>query len=245
MRVVTPFRPFPAESQAHQQLGPFDWIGAIQMLSASVERSCGCETVTLTDVDTELPVPTFKFVTAERRLMLWILEVSRAYLASDRFDQDTVMVSPDMLVYQPLAPHFTADLGILVRAGKFTEHRPVLNSVQWWSHAAKDRLVAWYDRAIDFARGLSDDLIQWGADTEPFVGLLAPIDREVIGLRGDLRVAFLPCESIVTPLMTGDVNALQYGLSLKPTTAVVDFRYGRKQWMADYFNATMGSAVTR
>lgn len=240
MRVVTPFRPFPAESQAHQMLGPFDWVGAIQMLRASVERSCGCDTVTLTDVDTELPVPTFQFVTEERRLMLWILEVSRAYLASDWFDQDTVMVSPDMLVYQPLSPYFMADLGILVRGGKFAEHRPVLNSVQWWAHAAKDRLVAWYDAAIAYARQLPESSIIWGADTEPFEQLLAPLVRGTVSRRGRLSVAFLPCEEIVEALRTRD----HIGATLPaPSVPVVDFRYNRKRFMREYFNATFQSEV--
>lgn len=246
MRVVSPFRPFPAESDPHRALGPFDWVEALRMLRASVLQACDCETVALTDVDTVLPVPAFAYETAERRLMLWILEVSRAYLASDQFDQDTVMVSPDMLVFQPLAPYFRADLGILVRTGKFSDTRPVLNSVQWWAHAAKPQLVAWYDEALAFAKRLPLDVITWGADTEPFVHLLAPLERDTVSQRGDLSVAFLPCEGIVEPLMTSNVEALRLGLPVPlPAAAVVDFRYNRKRYMADYFSATVGATVTR
>lgn len=246
MRVVSPYRPFPAESDPHRALGQFDWVEAARMLRVSVTQACGCETVVLTDVDTSLPVPTFAYATTERRLMLWILEVSRAYLASDQFDQDTVMVSPDMLVFQPLSTHFRADLGILVRTGKFSETRPVLNSVQWWAHAAKPQLVAWYDAALAFAQRLPQDVIVWGADTEPFVHLLAPLERDAVGQRGDLSVAFLPCEGIVEPLMTCDVEALRLGLPVPPpAAAVVDFRYSRKRYMADYFSATVGATVTR
>lgn len=245
MRVVTPFRPFAAESQAHQLLGPFDWIGAMRMLRTSVALACGCETVAITDVDTDLPVPSFQFHTVERRLMLWILDVSRAYLKSDLFNCDTVMVSPDMLVYRPLAPYFKADLGILVRTGKFAAERPVLNSVQWWSHAAKDRLVAWYDQALAYAKGLPEDSIVWGADTEPFERLLAPIERETIAQRGDLSVAFLPCESIVEALRTSAATRVEDARSVVTACAVVDFRYGRKRMMADYFDATIGQAVSR
>jgi hypothetical protein len=82
VRVVTPFRPFEPESREHLELGPFDWIGAIGMLRASVERSCHCETVAVTDVDTTLPGPTFQYATTHRRLMLWILDVSLRYLES-------------------------------------------------------------------------------------------------------------------------------------------------------------------
>ncbi len=31
IRIVSPYRPFVAESQAHQMLGEFDWIGALRM----------------------------------------------------------------------------------------------------------------------------------------------------------------------------------------------------------------------
>lgn len=234
MRVVTIFRPFPVESQPHQKLGEFDWVDAIQMLSTSVERACDCETVTLTDVDTELPVPSFQFKTKERRLMLWILEVSRAYLASKHFDRDTVMVSPDMLVFKDLRPYFQADLGILVRTGKFENTRPVLNSVQWWSHAAKSQLVGWYDAAIAYAKQLPDDVIAWGADTEPFVQLLMPLWRGAVAKRGGISVAFLPCEEIVEAYKSG---------VFVPSKAVTDFRYNRKRFLREYYDATIGAEV--
>lgn len=243
MRVVTPFRPFAPESHAHRLLGPFDWIGAMRMLRTSVSLACDCDTVAITDVDTDLPVPSFQFHTVERRLMLWILEVSRAYLASDLFNCNTVMVSPDMLVYGPLEPYFTADLGILVRTGKFAQKRPVLNSVQWWAPAAKDRLVAWYDDALAYAKHLQEDSIVWGADTEPFEHLLAPLERECIAMRGNLSVAFLPCESIVEAMQTSDATRLHAERPIVPSCAVVDFRYGRKRLMADYFDATIGQVV--
>ena len=44
MRVVSPFRPFPAESDPHRALGPFDWVEALRMLRASVLQACDCET---------------------------------------------------------------------------------------------------------------------------------------------------------------------------------------------------------
>ncbi len=240
MKVVSPYRPFPPESAAHLRLGAFDWIAALRMLCESVRVSCGCQTYALTDVDTTLPVPMHAYVTRERRLMLWILEVSLRYLQSSDFNEDTVMVSPDMLVFHPLAPHFTADLGILVRTGKFSGKRPVLNSVQWWAYAAKERLTLWYAAALAYARRLPDNVIVWGADTEPFVRLLAPLERGAVATRGSLSVAFLPCEDIVEAFRTRDALSTPM---LPPTRAVVDFRYARKQFLRQYFDATIGLAV--
>ena len=59
-RVVSPFRQFVPESEPHRELGPFDWVDALRMLGASVSRSNGVETLALTDVDTDLPVPSLQ-----------------------------------------------------------------------------------------------------------------------------------------------------------------------------------------
>jgi hypothetical protein len=61
MKIVSPFRPFPPESSAHRKLGPFDWVGALQMLGTSARASCDCATFALTDVDTDLPVPAYQY----------------------------------------------------------------------------------------------------------------------------------------------------------------------------------------
>lgn len=239
MRVVTPFRPFPAESQEHQALGPFDWIGAIQMLRVSVERSCACETVAITDADTTLPGPMFQYTTRARRLMHWILEVSLCYLAGPHFDQDTVMVSPDSLVFCDLRPWFAGDFGIVIRPD---HERPILNSVQWWPRASRDRLIALYTQAIAIAKTLPEDLQVWGADSEPFRQLLEPMFAGC-GPRGQLVANLIDARNVLHPVSSGIIEALETGGRFKKPTGVIEFRYLRKRVMRDFFNATIGSAV--
>jgi hypothetical protein len=84
LRVVSPYRPFVPESQAHQLLGEFDWVAALRMLRVSVTKAMGCDTVAITDVDTDLPGPTFHYETKERRLMLWITRGGSQLLAERR-----------------------------------------------------------------------------------------------------------------------------------------------------------------
>jgi hypothetical protein len=242
MRVVTPFRPFEPESREHLELGPFDWTGAIGMLRASVERSCRCETVTLTDVDTTLPGPTFQYATTHRRLMLWILDVSLRYLESQDFDRDTVMVSPDILVLGDLRGFFKADIGVIVRAAdKFLNERPLLNSVQWWSVEAKDRLVAFYLQALERAETLSDDVICWGADTEPLLHLLSPLE---VGMseRAGLTVSGVDQREVMASFSRRILRHMRDG---RPYDGLplLDFKYLRKRYMREFFDFAIGAAA--
>jgi hypothetical protein len=245
LRVVSPYRPFAAESLEHQELGPFNWVGAIEMLQESVRRYCPkTEAVVITDVDTDLSVPALSFTTTERRLMLWILDVSLRYLESDAFDRDTVMVSPDMLVLGDLRPWFTADLGVLVRPEEKHQQtgRTVLNQVQWWSHAAKRSLVAFYRRALSIARTLPEDVIRWGADTEPIRQLIDPIEVGV-GARSGLRVSQIHFASVMESLSRGNIDRLALGEPLVVTHAVLDFKYTRKHFMRAAFESLCGVAA--
>lgn len=175
MKVVSPYRPFPPASGQHQKLGPFDWIGALRMLRESVRRSCHCETFALTDVDTTLPVPMIQVETADRCLMRWILEVALRYLESPAFDDDTICISPDTLVTGDLRAYFGGDLGILVRSESKYKHRPILNSVQWWPLASREKLIAFYRQAYAVALSLPASYARWGADCEALRRLVAPI----------------------------------------------------------------------
>lgn len=242
MRVVTPFRPFEPESQEHLALGPFDWTGAIAMLRATVRHSCRCETVVITDVDTTLEAPAFQYVTERRRLMLWILEVCLRYLESDDFDQDTAMVSPDILVLRDLSPFFCADLGVIVRsADKFVAaDRPLLNSVQWWRAEAKPRLVAFYRHALAIADGLSDDLIRWGADTVPLVSLLSPIELGRSERAGLSVAAFEQREAMAT-FSTAMLRKLRAGFPYDEPQPLLDFKYLRKHTMREFFDLAVGA----
>lgn len=238
MRVVTPFRPFPAESVEHMELGAFDWLGAIDMLRVSVARSCGCETVVITDVDTEIP-GAFRFKTRERRLMLWILEVGLRYLTSKHFDRDTVMLSPDTLVYCDLRQWFAGEFGIVVRPED--AERPILNSVQWWPIASRDRLIRLYEEAIAIAEQLPYTLQVWGADSEPFRQLLAPMVGGCGPRACGIVANLVDHRHVLIPLMGKDERALEDGRMIEPPKAVIDFRYLRKRYQRAYFEATIGA----
>jgi hypothetical protein len=244
MRVVTPFRPFAPESQEHIALGPFDWTGAIGMLRDTVRRSCRCDTVVITDVDTDLEGAAFHYVTERRRLMLWILEVCLRYLESDDFDCDTAMVSPDILVLRDLQPFFCADLGVIVRsATKFVAaDRPLLNSVQWWRVEAKPRLVAFYRQALALADDLPEDVIRWGADTVPLVSLLTPIEPGRYDRAGLSVAAFEQREAMAT-FSTTMLRKLREGRPYDEAPPLLDFKYLRKHAMREFFDLAVGTVA--
>lgn len=243
-RVVSPYRPFPPQTKTHVALAAagFDWVEALRLLAESVQRSNGWPTLAITDIDTDLGVPTFHYRTDERRLMLWILEVSLRYLESDDFDRDTVFISPDMLVYGDLSTGFQGDLGVLIRPRHVK--RPVLNGVQWWSVEAKDRLVELYRHLLTFGGLLDPRLIKWGADCEAFRGLLAPLTPG-LQRRGDLLVQFIPANTMLETLTEGAHARLDAGQPVsRPMRPIVDFRYTRKRYLTRYAAAThMGVGV--
>jgi hypothetical protein len=242
IRVVTPFRPFPPESREHQELGPFDWIDAIRMLRASVARSCHCDTVTITDIDADVPDQTFRFVTRERRLMFWILEVALRYLESPHFTVDTVMVSPDSLVFCDLRQWFAGEIGMVVRPHH--PQRPILNALQWWPVASKDTLIDLYQKALAIAHTLPEDVQVWGADSKPFEKLLKPLFPGCGPRKFGVIANLIDSRQVMTPLTSEMITALQQGLPMVPPPRVVDFRFLRKRHMRTYFDATIGKAVT-
>lgn len=240
-RVVSPYRPFEPESQAHLLLGPFDWVGALEMLRVSVERSNHCETVAITDVDTDLPGPTFHYVTTERRLMLWILEVALCYLKSDDFDRDTVMLSPDLLVYGDLRPWMNQYFVVLMRA-KYIHH-PILNGVQFWPVRLKKRIADFYEQALAIGRTLPEDYLRWGGDTEPLRQLLQPIVPGLVMRGGKPLARLIESDEILQSFTSGQASALERGEVILPVRPVVDYRYTRKRHMRAYYEATIGRQV--
>jgi hypothetical protein len=212
------------------------------MLATSVRYSCAVETVAITDTATQLRVPAFQFHTTETRLMLWMLDVSLRYLESPRFDRDTVLVSPDMLVYGDLSRYFVGDLGVLVRSAAKYADKPLLNGMQWWRYRAKHALVAFYEQALLIARTLPESLLRWGADTEPLRLLLTPLE-EGLQFRCGLRVAMLPTGEIMESLTRNMMTDLYQHGETWPHVPVVDFKDIRKLSMRQYFNGTVGRKV--
>lgn len=246
MRIVSPYRPFVPESVEHLRLGAFDWTGALTMSRASVEAVYGSSSwLAMTDVDTTLPVPALQYQTTHRRLMLWIVEVCLRYLESDDFDQDTVMLSPDVLLLDTIDSWFTADLGVMARLQPkhLEKGRPLLNSCQWWGYEAKERLIGFYRRALAIAEYLPENRIQWGADTDPLVQLLSPVTGEGVRLRDGLWVNFIDERQVMDALTETDIAALEQGTCLRRSPLpMMDFRYTRKHFMAAYYEATVGKS---
>src|SRR3990172_12606973 len=153
MKVISPFRPFQPESPFHLALGPFDWIAALKMLRHSVKVSNGCDTYVISD--RELPgLKVHKYKTKSRRLMLWLLEIIWQYLESPDFDQDTVFIAPDDLVFSPLEQRFgDYDLGLLYRPPVARWDRvPLLLAVQFFRRQAQKALAKLYKDALKVAR---------------------------------------------------------------------------------------------
>jgi hypothetical protein len=175
--------------------------------------------------------------------MLWILEVCLCYLESPDFDVDTVMVSPDILVLGDLRPFFRADLGVIVRpAEKFTAGgRPLLNSVQWWRVEAKDRLVAFYRQALEIAEGLSEELIRWGADTEPLLRLLSPLEFGFSG-RSGLTVFGIDQREVMATFSSRMLELMQAGHRYNGLP-LVDFKYLRKRHLREFFELSFGAGA--
>lgn len=239
MKIVSPFRRIEPFAKHHRALvGNFDWIDALRMLRKSGKVSAGVETFALTDQ--ELPVPHYRFPSAEPSLMLWILEVSRAYLDSPQFNQDTVFISPDSLVCRRLDHFGDFDLGIANRLPKFRHNTTLMNGLQFWPLASRSKLLDFYDQVIAIAAGLSDKEKKWGADTTALVQLLAPIGAAGFHARAGLKVRIFDCRSTLKTIGGEEVRAMRSGEKIKPTTMVVDFKYWRKIHMQAYFDNVFG-----
>jgi len=236
MRIVACYKPFKPESDIHRAL-PFDWIGALRMLSESAEAKSGLKVYALTDETTTVPVPAFRYASRETRLMLWILDVWAQYLASDDFYDDTILLSPDMLVLDDLRRHVQpADLGILLRTNeKFSEVMPLLNGVQFWRHSGKSELATFFRMVHARAAKMPETLVRWGADTQAMVDLLEPL-RVGYSYRHGLKVYGYDASSILRPLRAVDVRRMESGKPPKPMTEpILDFRAMRKDHMARYY----------
>ena len=247
LRIVAPFRPCPPESELHRQLAAdgFDWLEALRMCTHSARLACGCPVHALTDLETTLPVETLHVPTTERRLMLWTLDACAAFLASQAFDRDTVMLDVDQLVYGNLARYFTpgVNLGVLVRTtAKHAEGQPLLNGVQFWHRRNRSPLVRFYREALALARTLPEDRLVWGADTDAVRQLLEPI---TLGIheRAGLVVEMIDAEQVLETYNNRLEWTVSQGLPVVPIRPVVDFRWFRKPAMAALYRASIGAEV--
>lgn len=246
LRFVAPFRPFPLEAPHHLDQPAFDWMRAIREMTASVHATHpGADVQVLTDVDTALPMPSLKYVTQTRRLMLWYLEVCACYLESADFDRDTIMLDSDQLIYGDLSPWLSSptELGIMVRRPpKDGPGFPILNGVQFWPLRGKGKLGAFYRQALAIAEALPETDILWGADTVALERLLSPLTPGLVH-RAGLRVRLIWSKDVIAALSGGQIRQLEAGKPIHPACAVLDFRNTRKPFMPVAFAATYGAAL--
>lgn len=240
MKVVSPYRPYAPYISNHIELG-FDWVGALEMLKASVERVAPCPFFALTDTEADLPVPAHRYPTSEPRLMIWLIEVWHAYVTSPDFDQDTVMLSPDMLLCQPLDGVWKNkfDLGLVVRTEpKFFAKRPLLNGIHFWRHSAKAQLGAFFADALDLVRTFPNELLRWGGDAEAVWRLVQPVrSSDRILSRHGLSVGILPALSLLRSVSSREMELAATVSLPRPYEPVLDFRYRRKVAMRPVFEA--------
>lgn len=236
MKVVTPYRRITPYTKYHVRLANegFDWLDAIRMLASSAEKRSGVATYALTNEP--LSVPHYAYECGEQELMLWLLEVCACYLESEQFDQNTVCISPDSLVYRHL-DIFDGEFDIAFSCRKNSpaaEKKPLMNGAQWWSHAAKDRLAALFRECLEMARRLPEGLRRWGADTVPLLELLGPVE-EGIWSRHGITVRYLPPGSMRT-MTTTTMRKEKMGAPVR----VVDFKGWSKLLMRAYFAREYG-----
>jgi hypothetical protein len=243
VRIVAPFMPLPAECAHHKALPEFDWIAAIGMMRDTAERACHCAVHVLTDVSVDLPFPLLRYTTTHRRLMLWYLEVCLAYLASEDFDQNTIMLDSDQLIFKDLGRWFEAgmDLGLLVRPPPpDPKGYAILNGVQFWPVKSQARLVAFYERALAIAQALPEEQIAWGADTIALQELIKPYEIGKTVERAGLRVKMIYADSLLERCSTEQIRTIRAGAAPRHHRDVVDFRNDRKLFMADFYAAAVG-----
>lgn len=241
MKIVSPYRPYAPYISNHIDLG-FDWQAALWMLKSSVDRVAPCPFFALTDEQSDLPVPSHRYPTREPKLMIWLIEAWHAYVTSVDFDQDTVMLSPDMLVCRPLDHVWKEpfDLGLVVRTErKFFSKRPLLNGIHFWRHAAKAQLGEFFAKALDLVRTFEPELVRWGGDAESVWRLVAPIkasDRMVS--RNGVSVGILPATKLLRSISSTEMEQAERRTTLpRPDVPVLDFRYRRKASMRPVFDA--------
>jgi hypothetical protein len=233
MRIVSPFKPLPPERLSHHHqpeiLKGFDWIEALRMLAATA-KPFGYNVTAITD--RFLPVPHIKLRTSHQDLMKWILEVSVAYLESRHFTEDTVFVSPDMLVNGPFPEFGGFDLGLCIRHSEKYKDKPLLNAVQMWPVASKGKLVAFFRKALSIAESMPEE---WGMDTLPITKMISPIEPGIVEREG-LMVNMIPQRVLLKTILTADAQAVRAGRKPpKPDCSLIDFKAARKVHMKDYY----------
>lgn len=235
----------PIQTVEHANVGPFDWVDALRMLRASGQR-IGLETFAITTADSYLDVPAYVYPTTTDQLTVWIVEACLRYLESDDFDQNTAMLSPDMLVFKDPFRWLTADLVMASRLDpKYVDAgRPLLFGAQLWAYKAKARLITLYRRVLDVARETAAAKGMWGADIAPFLSLLAPL-KGCKTRRSGVSVTLVPYGGDwLASIGSAEIAQLECRETPSwPRSAVVDFKYKRKQFQRAYFDALLGVAA--
>lgn len=212
------------ERDAHKPY-TVDWRRLLRLLDASA-RKFGCRHICLTDPATAhtLPCDTYALEGLPDDLMRAIILAQRAFLASEEFDGDAVLVGADCLVNRDPRPAFEADVVVTTRPG----HGPgsLNNGAVYCHRAAREHAVALYDRAFALAKP------HWGADQEAVAAALAPIPAGFgVEERHGARIAFRPMTTHNHPP----------DRPVQPSSAyIVHFKGGRKGWMPEWARQHLG-----
>lgn len=227
VKFVTFWRPLPPQRDFHDG---FDWRRAIALLRESVARTHGgAEVVVITVPGVRIAAPRHRYRADNHRLMLWLLEAAAQYCERD-LDDDTIMVSPDMLVAGDLTRFFgDADYAILARPA--AAKTPLLNGAQWWRADAAARLASLFRAALSLGERMPKEVIAWGADTAPLVDLLAPVRLGRICERHRLRVRMLPASRVMHSVSQAEAEEATSKGWPSDRPPLLDFKGPRKAWM--------------
>jgi hypothetical protein len=165
--------------------------------------------------------------------------VALSYLRSDDFDRDTIMLSPDLLVFGDLRPWMDRYFVVLMRS-EYEKH-PILNGVQFWPVRLKRQLVAFYTSALEIGQTLDEGHLRWGGDTEPIRQLLEPLAPGLVMRNGKPIARLVEANDIMQAFTTVQAAALTRGEAQRPVRAVLDFRYLRKHSQRKYFELIFGA----
>ena len=250
MKVVAPYQCFPVEAHPESlAITTFDWCDALHMLDVSVRATYQgrVRVHALTDHETLVPVSAYRYQTQSTRLQVWLNEIRLAYLRSEDFDEDTILVSPDTLIVGDISQPFTTpmDLAMLVRPVKrfAGEWKSILNSIQWWRHASKKKLIAFYEQVIAIGQTLPEELQIWGGDTEPLRQLVEPMDLGIVR-RAGLAVNMLRASDLFRSISSAEMaNLVAGGRIDRPSLPILDFKYIRKPFMRPAFEQLFGEVA--
>lgn len=221
MKIITFYADCDLPERAKVKQQGFDWRAAIGLLKRSAARF-GCQTVVVTDAQTDIPAWLRVGNAKADGVMTWLLQAQAAAIAACESER-AVMVSPDTLIAGPLDFLFGDwDVSIMTRV----KPKPIVNSVIGFRPSA--RLWGLWQRVVSRAAELSDESKAWGADIDALVDVLG-IRANENGMRDvcGVRARMMP--------LAGRFASAKLGERPRPMPVPIwDFKGERKALMPGY-----------